>query len=49
MSDVHASMLPQVLTDHTGLWGTLGAHVVAANGARDARIGGSVSVSSHGT
>ena len=30
--------------DPTDPWGTLGAHVVAAKGARGARVGGGVSV-----
>ena len=32
--------------DPTDPWGTLGAHVVAAKGARGARVGGGVSVRS---
>ena len=32
MGDVHAGHAPEVLTDPTDSWGTLGAHVVAARG-----------------
>eukprot|EP00964_Phaeocystis_antarctica_P109743 scaffold74171_cov69-Phaeocystis_antarctica.AAC.2 len=37
MSDVHAEHAPEALVDPTDPWGTLGAHVVAAKGARAAR------------
>jgi hypothetical protein len=35
MGDVHAGHALQGLMDPTVSWGTLGAHVVAAKGARD--------------
>ena len=38
MSDVHAERTPRALMDPTVSWGTLGAHVVAAKGARGARV-----------
>ena len=38
MSDVHAEHAPEALMDPTDPWGTLGAHVVAAKGARAARV-----------
>ena len=44
MSDVHAEHAPEALMDPTDPWGTLGAHVVEAKGARGARVGGGVSV-----
>ena len=44
MGDVHAERAPGALTDPTDPWGTLGARVVAAKGARGARVGGGVSV-----
>jgi len=44
MSDVHAGHALQGLTDPTVSWGTLGAHVAAAKGARGARVGGGVTV-----
>ena len=34
----------EALMHPTDPWGTLGAHVVAAKGARGARVGGDVSV-----
>ena len=40
MGDVHAESPPEALMDPTDQWGTLGAHVVAAKGARGARVGG---------
>ena len=42
MSDVHAGHAPEGLLDPTDPWGTLGVHVVAAKGARAARVGGGV-------
>ena len=44
MGDVHAEHAPEALMDPTDPWGTLGAHVVEAKGARGARVGGGVSV-----
>ena len=44
MGDVHAGHALQGLTDPTVSWGTLGAHVAAAKGARGARVGGGVTV-----
>ena len=44
MGDVHAESPPEALMDPTDPWGTLGAHVVEAKGARGARFGGGVSV-----
>ena len=44
MGDVHAERAPEALMDPTDPWGTLGAHVVEAKGARGARVGGGVSV-----
>ena len=44
MSDVNAERAPGALMDPTDPWGTLGAHVVEAKGARGARVGGGVSV-----
>ena len=46
MSDVHAERAPEApwCMDPTDPWGTLGAHVVEAKGARGARVGGGVSV-----
>ena len=44
MSDVHAECAPEAPMDPTDPWGTLGAHVVEAKGARGARVGGGVSV-----
>ena len=38
MSDVHAERAPGALMDPTDPWGTLGVHVVAAKGARGARL-----------
>ena len=35
---------PEALMDPADPWGTLGAHVVEAKGARDARVEGGVSV-----
>ena len=40
MGDVHAERAPEAPMDPTDPWGTLGAHVVAAKGARGARVGG---------
>ena len=37
MSDVHAEHAPEALMDPADPWGTLGAHVVEAKGARGAR------------
>ena len=37
MSDVHAEHAPEALMDPTDPWGTLGAHVVEAKGARGGR------------
>ena len=48
MGDVHAGDAPGGLLDPTDSWGTLGAHVVAAKGARGARVGGGVTVVSLG-
>ena len=44
MGDVHAERAPEAPMDSTDPWGTLGAHVVEAKGARGARVGGGVSV-----
>ena len=44
MSDVHAEHAPEALMDPTDPWGTLGARVVEAKGARGARVGGGVTV-----
>ena len=44
MGDVHAGHAPEGLLDHTDPWGTLGAHVVEAKGARGARVGEDVTV-----
>ena len=44
MGDVHAERVPEAPMDPTDPWGTLGAHVVEAKGARGARFGGGVSV-----
>jgi len=44
MGDVHAGHAPEGLIDPTDSWGTLGAHVVAAKGARGARVGRGVTV-----
>jgi hypothetical protein len=44
MGDVHAGHALQGLMDPTVSWGTLGAHVAAAKGARGARVGGGVTV-----
>ena len=38
MSDVHAERAPEAPMDPTDPWGTLGAHVVEAKGARGHRI-----------
>ena len=38
------SVPPEALMDPADPWGTLGAHVVEAKGARGARIGGGVTV-----
>ena len=38
MSDVHAECAPEAPMDHTDPWGTLGACVVEAKGARGARV-----------
>ena len=46
MSDVHAEHAPEAFMDPTDPWGTLGVHVVAAKGARGARVGGGVTVCS---
>ena len=46
MSDVDAEHAQEALMHPTDPWGTLGAHVVAAKGARGARVGGGVSVRS---
>ena len=39
MSDVNAKRAPGGLMDPAVSWGTLGAHVVAAKGARGACVG----------
>ena len=44
MGDVHAGHALQGLMDPTVPWGTLGAHLAAAKGARGARVGGGVTV-----
>ena len=44
MGDVHAEHALQGLMDPTVSWGRLGAHLVAANGARGARVAGGVTV-----
>ena len=44
MGDVHAERAPEAPMDPTDLWGTLGAHIVEAKGARGARVGGGVTV-----
>ena len=46
MSYVHAGHAPEGLIEPTDSWGTLGAHDVAAKGARGAHVGGGVSVRS---
>ena len=46
MGDVHAGHAPGGLLDPTDSWGTLGVHVVAAKGARGARVARSLSVRS---
>ena len=46
MSYVHAERAPEALMDPADPWGTLGVHVVAAKGARGARVGGGVTVRS---
>ena len=46
MGDVHAGDAAGGLLDHTDSWGTLGAHVVAAKGARGAHVARSLSVRS---
>jgi hypothetical protein len=46
MGDVHAEHAPEGLVDPAVAWGTLGAHVVNARGARRACGGGGVSVRS---
>ena len=46
MGDVHARYAPEGLLDHTDSWGTLGAHLVAAKGARGAHVARSLSVRS---
>ena len=46
MSYVDAEHAPEAVMDPTDPWGTLGVHVVAAKGARGARVGGGVSVRS---
>ena len=38
MGDVHAEHASEALMDPTDPWGTLGAHVVEAKGARGARV-----------
>ena len=38
MGDVHAERPPEAPMDPTDPWGALGAHVVAAKGARAARV-----------
>ena len=48
MSDVHAECAPEAPMDPTDPWGTLGAHVVAAKGARGVRVGRGVTVRSLG-
>ena len=42
MGDVYAGHALQGLMDPTVSWGTLGAHLAAAKGARGARVGGGV-------
>ena len=44
MSDVHAERAPEAVMDPTDQWRTLDAHVVAAKGARGARVGGGVTL-----
>ena len=46
MGDAHAEHAPEGLVDPAVAWGTLGAHVVTARGARRACGGGGVSVRS---
>ena len=43
---MHAEYAMEALMDPTISWGTLGAHVVEAKGARGARAGGGVTVRS---
>ena len=40
MSDARAERAPRARMDPTDAWSMLGAHVVAAKGARSARVGG---------
>ena len=49
MSDVDAEHAQEALMHPTDPWGTLGVHVVAAKGARGARVGGGVTVVSLST
>ena len=44
MGDVHAGHAPEGLMDPADSWDTLGTHVVAAKGARGARVGEGVTV-----
>ena len=44
MCDAHAERAPEALMDPADQWGTLGAHVVEAKGARAARVGGGLTV-----
>ena len=44
MGGAHAGHAPEGLIEPTDSWGPLGAHVVAAKGARGARVGGGVTV-----
>jgi hypothetical protein len=46
MGDAHAEHAPEGLVDPAVAWGTLGAHVVTARGARRACGGEGVSVRS---
>ena len=46
MGDVHAGHAPEGLVNPAVAWGTLGAHVVNAKGARGAREMGGSSVRS---
>ena len=49
MGDVHAGHAPEGLVNPAVAWGTLGAHVVNAKGARGALEWGVVSVRSFST
>ena len=40
MGDAHAELAPEGLVDPAVAWGTLGAHVVTARGARHIGCGG---------